>query len=74
MYIVKAVRWHMVERLLSPEGALGRRCSVCAGSEPGTAGETALDPATHIHYRVVRCRACCYDLLEPLATAASAAS
>jgi hypothetical protein len=74
MYIVKAVRWHMVERSPLPDEAPRRRCSVCAGSDLGAGGETALDAATGMRYWVVRCHGCGYDLLEPLPAASSAAS
>jgi hypothetical protein len=74
MYIVKAVRWHMVERLPTSGAAPARCCSMCGCSQLRPSDETALDASTGMRYRVVRCHGCGYDLLEPLSTASSAAS
>jgi hypothetical protein len=74
MYIVKAARWHGVELLPFPDGTSARCCSACACSDLSAAGEIALDAATGVRYRVVRCHGCAYDLLEPLASSSAAAS
>ncbi len=74
MYIVKAARWHVVERLPLPDRIAARRCSVCACLELSAGGEIVLDAAAGIRYQVVRCHGCGYDLLEPLARASAAAS
>jgi hypothetical protein len=72
MLLVKAVRWHTVERRPAAQGTVVRRCSVCGDSEFGAAVETALDAATRSYYDVVRCQGCGYDLLESRAPVVAA--
>ncbi len=64
MQVVKAERWHMVERG-EADGAL-RRCSVCGSLYLTARGEPVIDGSTLTRYRVLRCEGCGYDLLEPL--------
>jgi hypothetical protein len=72
MRVVRAERWHQVRGGYSAEA--DRRCSVCGSAQVGTSGEVVLDARTGQRYRVVRCHACDYDLLEPLGLVLSAAS
>ena len=77
MRVVKAERWHKVERPENPMAEAtspARSCSVCGSQHLTSPGQTVVDAGTLARYRVVRCAGCGYDLLEPTNAALAAAS
>jgi hypothetical protein len=69
MRIVKAERWHRVDR----EGGIDQ-CSVCWSGRLLRTNDVVLDSTTLQQYRVVRCQGCGYDLLEPVPSAVGASA